>query len=149
MDGTRIAGAVTARPGDRERDLALEGLALGYAYGALTCEELEARAERVLRARSRGELALRAGTLPLRLAGRQWLLRLVRRAQRALLRAHAALYASLTVAVLAIWALTGAGTFWPAWLVVPGALLLGWHAVVSRRVTRALDRRELPRPRAR
>ncbi|HUA11932.1 MAG TPA: DUF1707 domain-containing protein [Solirubrobacteraceae bacterium] len=146
MDGARIVGGLASRPGDGERDLALEGLKVGYATGRLTCDEFEARAERVLRARSRGELALGAGAAPLGFAARHWLIRLARRAQRALLRAHAALYATFSAAVVAVWALTGAGAFWPAWLVVPGAAILGWHALVSRKISRALDRRELPRP---
>lgn len=146
MQASRIIEGFAGRPGDRERDLALEGLKVGYACGELTCEEFEVRADRVLRAGSRGELALRTGAAPLRHAARCWLLRLARRAQRALLRAHAALYATLSAVVVGVWAVTGAGAFWPAWLVIPGAAALAWHAFVSRRISRALDRHELPRP---
>jgi hypothetical protein len=67
----------------------------------------------------------------------------LRRLQRTLIRAHVAVYASINAVAVGIWALTGGGSFWPAWLLLPTTALLVWHAVISRGVTRALTRRGL------
>jgi hypothetical protein len=41
---------------------------------------------------------------------------------------HAQRYGGLVLICLAIWALSGFGYFWPAWVIVIGGLKLGFHA---------------------
>jgi signal transduction histidine kinase len=43
---------------------------------------------------------------------------------------HAALSFGICLLVVAIWALTGSGYFWPMWVILPLALVLGIHAWV-------------------
>jgi hypothetical protein len=59
---------------------------------------------------------------------------------RRALRWHAAVYGSVNGALVGTWALTGEGPFWPAWVLVPGTALLGWHLLGTRRLGRALSR---------
>jgi hypothetical protein len=116
-----------------------------YAEGRLSTEELEDCVEDVYRSRTDRELGRHLHLLhqlPLR-GVRRLIAVKIRRVQRAILRTHALLYAGANASLLAIWALTGRGLFWPAWLLVPSTLLFCWHAVASRRLTRALSRRGL------
>jgi hypothetical protein len=130
------------RPSDSDRERIIEGLKRRYAEGRLSTGELEARVERTL-GRSGGA---RLGVYTLDIAFRtlgllvSWRLR---RLQRTMIRLHLAAYASINAVAVGIWALTGAGSFWPAWLLLPTTALLAWHAVISRSVTRALRRRGL------
>jgi hypothetical protein len=128
-----------ARLSDAEREQALGALKTHYAEGRLSTEELEARVERVHRSGTRGEAAAHLRDLPLR--GVRWLiLGRVRRLQRAVLRVHLLTYLTVNASLLGIWALTGPGVFWPAWLLIPTSALLGWHVLLSRRLSRALGR---------
>lgn len=128
------------RPSDAERERALRALKAQYAEGRLSTEELEARIEDVYRSGTRTEMAVHLRGLPLR--GVRWLIvSRARRIQRALLRMHLFTYATVNASLLGIWALTGEGIFWPAWFLLPSTALLAWHAVGSRKVTRALNRR--------
>jgi hypothetical protein len=149
--------APALRLSDDERERAIRALRTDYAEGRLSTDELEDCVEQVYRSRTDRELDRHLGHLghlghlrhlhylhriPLR--GARWLIAAkIRRVQRAILRTHALLYAGANGSLLAIWALTGHGIFWPAWLLVPSTLLLCWHAVASRRLTRALSRRGL------
>src|SRR5262249_4693413 len=128
-----------ARLSDAERERALGTLKTHYAEGRLSTEELEARVERLHRSRTRSEAAAHLRDLPLR--GVRWLiLGRVKRLQRAVLRAHVLTYLTANASLLGIWALTGLGVFWPAWLLIPSSALLGWHFLLSRRLSRALGR---------
>ena len=72
----------------------------------------------------------------------RWLaMRRVRRLQSTVLRFHFGAYATLNATVIGVWMLTGEGTFWPAVFLLPSTALLAWHAVLSRRLTRAFARR--------
>jgi signal transduction histidine kinase len=54
------------------------------------------------------------------------------RTQRiAALVAHATITAGISLLLVAIWALTGAGTFWPVWAILSLALLLAAHAWIT------------------
>ena len=128
------------RLSDADRERAVEALKGGYAEGRLDTGELEDRVERVYYARSRVEVAPHLIGLPL-LGLRAVIGARLRRMQQAVLRAHLATWASLNACILCIWGLTGAGMFWPAWLLVPSTALLGWHAFASRSLSRALSRR--------
>jgi hypothetical protein len=63
------------------------------------------------------------------------------RLRRAVLRMHMYSYTTVNASLVGIWALTGQGVFWPAWLLIPSTALLVWHVVASRRLARALGRR--------
>lgn len=134
------AGPWPLRPSDAERERALGTLKAQYAEGRLSTEELEERIESVYRSDSRGGMSFYVRDLPLWGIRRLIVMR-ARRVQRALLRMHLLTYATLNASLLGIWALTGEGVFWPAWLLIPSTALFAWHVVVSRRVTRALSRR--------
>jgi hypothetical protein len=128
------------RPSPPERDRAIAALKLRYREGRLSTEELEARVERVYTTVRRGELMAFLWAMPLQTL-RWFALRRVRRLQSTVLRVHGATYATLAATVMGIWLLTGEGTFWPAFILLPTTALLAWHAVLSRRLTRALGRR--------
>jgi DUF1707 SHOCT-like domain len=121
---------------DRERCASL--LARHYVSGRLTLDELEVRLDRARVGRTRGELAAVTADLPAetraRAAGR-WL----DRADRMLLRAHVATFVAINVLLIAIWALVGSHDFWPAWALVPTAILLAWHAGGSWTVRRIVE----------
>ena len=128
------------RLSDAERERALGALKAHYAEGRLTLEELEARVEDVCRLRTHTEAAIYLRDLPLR-GMRRLIVSWVQRFQRAMLRMHLLTYATANASLVGIWALTGQGVFWPAWLLIPSSALLGWHVVASRTLTRALGRR--------
>ncbi len=118
-------------PAARER--AIASLKARYAEGRLTTRQLEARVERVLRSGETIEYP------PLR-GLRRLVARRVRRFQRALLRMHALGYTAANAALVGIWSLMGEGVFWPALFLVPSTLVLGGHALASRKLTRSLSR---------
>jgi hypothetical protein len=129
------------RLSDFEREQALGALKAHYAEGRLSTEELEARVENVYRSRTRAQAVVGFRDLPLR-GWRGLLVRRVRRMQRAVLRMHAFTFVAINASLVAIWAVTGEGSFWPALLLVPSALLLGWHMAASRALTRVLGRHD-------
>jgi hypothetical protein len=128
------------RLSDAERERALSVLKTHYAEGRLSTQELEARVEHIYRSDTRGEVAIQLRDWPLREA-RRVIVSWVARLQRAVLRMHLFTYATANASLVCIWALTGQGVFWPAWLLIPSTVLLGWHVVASRRLGRALGRR--------
>jgi Domain of unknown function (DUF1707) len=127
------------RASDAEREEAVAELRSQYAAGRLSEEELAERCELAYVTASRhGLAALLADMPPPPRRGRaRWLARAERANARAL-HLHAGTYASVQGSALGIWVLTGEGAFWPAWLLVPGTVLLGWHAVFSRRLSHRL-----------
>ena len=131
--------SASLRLSDAERGRAIERLKGHYAEGLLPVEELEARVEGVLRSGSSGGIVTHFRDLPLR-GARQLIVGAVRRFQRVILRMHFLTYATANAALVGVWALTGQGVFWPAWFLVPSTALLGWHALISRRLSRALNR---------
>lgn len=128
------------RPSHAERERALGAVKLRYREGRLGIEELEVLVERIYTTLRRSELAGYVWAMPLQTL--RWLaLRRARRLQATVLRFHFATYATLNATVVGVWMLTGEGTFWPAVFLLPSTALLAWHAVLSRRLTRALARR--------
>jgi signal transduction histidine kinase len=112
------------RAGDSDRELVAEILCEQHHAGRLDSDELEQRLERCLAAKSQSELDAITADLPTRGAHR-WAPRgrpgqqvadpdgrATIRGMRRVLRDLAGLIAIL---VLAIWALSGGGYFWPAW----------------------------------
>ncbi|MEA2390981.1 MAG: hypothetical protein QOK31_1090 [Solirubrobacteraceae bacterium] len=133
----RMVRQEALRVSDAERERAVRALRHHFTAGRLTPDELEDRVSRAYAARVRRDLTVLLRDLPLRPSRRAWAGR-AERAQRAALRIHAAAYGTFNATFVAVWALTGEGSFWPAWSLVPGGALLGWHALGSRRLSRAL-----------
>ncbi len=94
---------------DADRDRAAERLRAAAAEGRLTSEELEERLETAFSARTDTELEPLVADLPA-----------ARREPRPRDRSHERAYVATMVLLVAIWALTGAGYFWPIWP------MLGW-----------------------
>jgi Domain of unknown function (DUF1707) len=99
---------------DAERERVVEALRTHAADGRLEADELEQRLEGAYAARTRADLVPLVADLPRPQAPRP------RRPSRAL--PHLAPVIPLAILLVAIWALTGAGYFWPVWPI--GALLL-------------------------
>jgi hypothetical protein len=106
----------SGRASDAEREHHVELLREHAAQGRLTIDELSGRLDRAYGAVTREELAVLVEDLPPceRLAA------LPRMRTRPRVPAHWAAFLAANVLLIAIWALTGAGYFWPAWP------LLGW-----------------------
>ena len=124
------------RAGDSDRELVAEILREEHLAGRLDSDELEQRLERCLAAKSQTELHAITADLPTR-GAHQWAPRgrpgpeVAERAtihgMRRVLRDVAGLIAIL---LLAIWALSGAGYFWPAWAWFGLGLPLGLDAAL-------------------
>lgn len=144
------------RASDAEREVVAEELRLQALAGTLDSEELEERLGVAYGARHRADLSTLLADLPLLdapPAGPVAPARLPapvperpvlawhghgpahRRDPGADLRAEAVALAAVAVLTILIWAVTGAGYFWPFWAVVPWGVLLG-----ARAAGRALGR---------
>ena len=135
------------RASDDEREACAHTLRRHFADGRLDESELEERVDCAYRARTRPELAVLLYDLPGSPRPKRppaWV-RALDRLDRTLLRAHATAFGATNGSFVGIWALTGGGEFWPAWLLVPWAPLMAWHAGGSWTVRRLLR----PRPRRR
>jgi hypothetical protein len=117
---------------DSDRATATDELRRHYDSGRLTLEEFENRFSEVQTARTRGDLEHALRQLPrsepaasLRLRDRRW-------------SSLALQYAVVNVVCILVWALSGAGDFWPKWV------LLGTLIMYLRRLGRHSRRRELP-----
>jgi Domain of unknown function (DUF1707) len=123
---------------DEDRERCASRLARHYVAGRLTLDELEVRLDRARVGRTRGELAGITADLPRPSRGRAvglWL----DRADRLLLRAHVVTFLAINVLLIVVWALFGGRDFWPAWALVPTAVLLAWHAGGSWTVRRIVE----------
>jgi hypothetical protein len=56
------------------------------------------------------------------------------------MRLHLSAYAVVNLSALGTWLVMGQGAFWPAIFLIPSTAVLGWHALLSRRLTRSLAR---------
>jgi Domain of unknown function (DUF1707)/2TM domain len=110
------------RVSDTEREQATRSLREHTTAGRLTMDELDGRLETALAARTRGELAALFEDLPAQPRrepnGHA-------RAKALGVRIHAAAYLSVSLAMIAIWAATDTGYFWPVWPI------LGWGIGVA------------------
>ena len=102
------------RASDADREAVVERLRTHAAAGRLDPDELDERLERAFAARTAGELSELTSDLPAH--------RVRRRSSRdrSERRAHVAVYLRVMLLLVVIWALTGAGYFWPVWP------MLGW-----------------------
>ena len=115
-----MSGAVRASDADRER--VIEELRRHAGEGRLDLDELEERIAAALRARTLEELGPLTADLPSRRA----------RIRRLRLGPELRAYLAVQALLVAIWALTGMGYFWPIWP------MLGWGIPLfacSRRAT--------------
>lgn len=126
-----------ASDADRERCARL--LHGAYAEGRIAIEELERRLERVERAATKAELALIARDVPKHRVARFGAA--VDRLDRAALKVHGTTLVVVNGSLVGIWELAGAGFFWPAFALVPSALLFGGHGASSWTVRRFVRRR--------
>ncbi len=135
----QTTGREPVRCSDAERERSVRRLRWSYAEGRIDEEELEDRVARVTRARTRAELRAACAGLPSQRPVRA--VRAVDRLERFVLKAHAATFATLNGGLVATWAATGQGDFWPAWVLAPTSALLASHAGSSWTVRRWLRRR--------
>ncbi len=139
-DLVRLMARGQVRASDNERERAVDALRHFFADGRISSGEFEERVERAYEARTRGELDALFVDLPsprIRRRGEK-----LRRANKAALRKHTTLYLAVNGGLVALWAATGAGAFWPGWSIAWWGFFLGWHWLTSRAIGRALgDRR--------
>jgi hypothetical protein len=110
------------RVSDTEREQATTSLREHTATGRLTIDELDGRLQTALAARTQGELDAIFEDLPAAPRREES----SRHRARALgVRIHAGAYLWATLAMIAIWAATGTGYFWPIWPI------LGWGIGVA------------------
>lgn len=114
------------RASDADREAVVESLRVHAAAGRLEPEELERRIEAVYAARLQSELGPLVADLPATPPPAP------PRPPRSRAWPDLAPLLLLAVALVALWALTGAGYFWPVWPI--GALAL--HTVKHHRITR-------------
>jgi hypothetical protein len=103
----------TLRIGDADRERVAERLRTAAGEGRLAPEELEERLEAAFAARTEAKLAPLVADLPAEPGPRG-------RRRRRDLRP----FVATSILLVAIWALTGAGYFWPVWPI------LGWGVFV-------------------
>jgi Domain of unknown function (DUF1707)/2TM domain len=115
------------RIADVDRDRTAERLRKAAGEGRLSPEELEERLEAAFSARTQAELAPVVADLPAERTAR------ARRGRRDLRP-----FVATSILLVAIWALTGAGYFWPIWPI------LGWGVFVLGPGRRAAAMGRLP-----
>ena len=116
------------RVSDAERERAVDLLSEHAAQGRLGVDELDARLEAALAARTRGELLALTSDLPDDPGGgRSTTTR--RRASRTaltLFSGQLAAFVTVNLVLVIVWALAGGGYFWPAWP------MLGWGLALAK-----------------
>jgi hypothetical protein len=116
------AGSEHLRVSDTERDHAADRLREHAGAGRLSMDELATRLETALAAHTQGELGALFEDLP---AQPRRAPSSRARAKALALRLHLSAYLGVSLAMIAIWAATGAGYFWPLWPI------LGWGIGVA------------------
>jgi hypothetical protein len=125
------------RAADADRDRTVERLRLAASEGRLDNDELEDRVSRALAARTHGELDTLLSDLPRPHVP-------VPRPDRGLeLRQRTAAFLTPNVVCIAIWAATGAGPFWPGWVLLGTGIAF---AVFLIRFVLGVDQQEAPPP---
>ena len=98
------------RASEAEREAAVDDLHRHASVGRLDLDELERRVEAALGARTVEDLAALKEDLPAIVPSE--------------FRQHLSVYLAVNALLVAIWALTGAGYFWPVWP------FMGWGIAV-------------------
>ena len=113
---------IRLRASDAERDAVVDRLAVHGAAGRLNAEELEQRTASALRAQTVAELEALEADLPAAPVRRPRVARGARIPELGRFR----VYLPVMALLVAIWALSGAGYFWPVWPALGwGVALLG------------------------
>jgi hypothetical protein len=117
------------RASDAEREQAVAALREHAAAGRLTMDELDERAQAAFAARTRQDLRALLHDLPGQLPARRtaWLA-----AKKRAHSAHVRAYLLVSFGLVALWALTGAGYFWPVWPIMGWGIGVGSHTVGCR-----------------
>jgi Domain of unknown function (DUF1707) len=105
---------LSLRIADADRERVAERLRRAAGEGRLAPEELEERLEAAFAARTQADLAPLVADLPAEPPPR------TRPARRVEGHGELRAFAATSILLVAIWALTGAGHFWPVWPI------LGW-----------------------
>jgi Domain of unknown function (DUF1707)/2TM domain len=105
------------RASDAERERVVEHLRTQAGEGRLTVDELDARLERAYAVKTRSELAALTSDLPR-----------PRRDTRAEFSDHLRTYLMVMALLVAIWALSGMGYFWPIWPALGWGIGIVGHA---------------------
>ena len=111
------------RASDAERDAVVSDLRAHGAEGRLSVEELDHRIAAALASTSRAELAQLLDDLPPRPRPVT---------DRRDFQEHLRAYLMVMVLLVAIWALTGAGYFWPVWPMLGWGIGVASHASAVR-----------------
>jgi len=100
------------RIADADRDRTVERLRAAAAEGRLDPDELEDRVSRALSARTQGDLDMVLGDLP------EPHVPAPAPDRSLVLRERTAAFLVPNVVCIAVWAATGAGSFWPGWVLL-------------------------------
>ena len=138
---------LSLRASDAEREQVVGELHHHAAAGRLTIEELEERIEQAYAARTLGELRAVTHDLPAPVPAKISRAHLKRAKRIRRLRYQAASAAATEGVCVAVWAATGAGSFWPGWVAL--ALGLGLVGRARRAFAPVLDDDEIRRQLAR
>ena len=111
------------RVGDDERERVVTLLHQHASLGRLEAEELDARVEQALQARTRSDLEVLLRDLPDERLPAQRPARPRKAVAR--FRHHASVWAVMSVFFIVLWALGDSGDFWPVWPI------LGWGLAVA------------------
>ena len=119
------------RASDEDRERVVEMLRDHGAAGRLSTEELEQRTDAALHATTHGDLDALLRDLP-HLGDARRAEHKRERARREFAE-HARTYAMVMVLLVAIWALTGMGYFWPVWPALGWGIGLFCHGAATPR----------------
>lgn len=114
------------RASDRERERVVSRLREHAGEGRLEMEELAERLDRAYAARTRAELATLTVDLPDPPPRRSS--PVAHGAGRRELRSHVAAFVAVNLLLVGIWAVTGAGYFWPVWPILGWGIGVASHA---------------------
>jgi Domain of unknown function (DUF1707)/2TM domain len=118
------------RVSDAEREEVVERLREHTAAGRLTPQELDERIDEAYAARTRGELDGVMRELPVSAPPVADVQAARRERARRQLYASVGSYVTTNATLVIIWALTGAGSFWPIWVIAFWGIALiaqAWH----------------------
>ena len=107
------------RTSEAEREAVVEDLRRHASAGRLDLDELEQRVEAALGARTAADLAVLSDDLP--------------ELPTSDFADHLRVFLAVNALLVAIWALTGAGYFWPVWPALGWGIAVTMHASAVRR----------------
>jgi class 3 adenylate cyclase len=113
------------RASDEDRERVIELLRHHFGEGRLSQDDLSERIESAYAAKTLGELDTLGADLP---STRQPSSGRRRSGLETSVRIHATVYALVNLMLIAIWAASGAGYFWPIWPMLGWGIGLGSHA---------------------